>query len=64
MESHRDSFEEDNIDIKGVCCYDEINLVWELFYRTTYCDRHTDWVLLLCLNLNSVQNMYIVRSIF
>jgi hypothetical protein len=43
MESHLDSFEGDKIDFKGVCCcYEEICLVWELFYRTTYCDRHAD----------------------
>lgn len=42
MESERDSFEGDNIDFKGVCCYEEISFSMELFYCTTYCDRHTD----------------------
>ena len=66
MGSHRDSFEEDNIDFKGVCCwcYEEVSLVWELFHRTTCYDRHTDCVLLLLLNRNSVQNLLVVRNIF
>jgi len=42
MDSHTDSFEEDNIDFKGACCYEGISLVWELFYCTTCYGRHTD----------------------
>jgi hypothetical protein len=46
VESKGDCFEGDNIDFKGKCC-GEICLVWELFDRTTYYDRRTDWVSLL-----------------
>lgn len=42
IQSHGDSFGKDKIDFQGVCCCYEIRLVWELLYRTTCYDGHTD----------------------